>query len=60
LEEDEQQAHEGRRRGKLSGSPSNSASSTHLSITSPLALLPRFCGVLARTSKSAGSCVFRV
>jgi hypothetical protein len=25
-----------------------------------LALLPRFCGVLARSNKSAGSCVFRV
>jgi hypothetical protein len=28
--------------------------------TAPLLLLSRFCGVLARSSKSAGSCVFRL
>jgi len=31
---------------------------THFTKTPPSALLPRFCGVLARTSKSARSCVF--
>jgi hypothetical protein len=51
-EEDGNQTQEGTRRGKPQCSP----------LTPPIlfALLPRFCGVLARSSKNDGSFVFRV
>jgi hypothetical protein len=52
---------EGRKRGKLIAPFSHRASSTHPFQEFPrLASLPRFCGVLARSFKSAGSSLFRV
>jgi hypothetical protein len=61
FEKDVEQTQEGKRHGKLSATPSNCAASPNSIPKLPsLDLLLRFCGVLARSSKSAGSSVFCV